>query len=71
MSQTPLIIRIGVTIEFALIVACDTGWFPGYLPIAGSQAVEATLVMGTAFVLHELAEHACEIVRRLRDWWRN
>jgi hypothetical protein len=67
---TPLIIRIGATTEFALIVAGSTGWFPHYLPIAGSPAIEATVVIGTAVVLHELVEFGCEIVWALRAWRR-
>jgi hypothetical protein len=61
MAHTPFIIRIGATIEFGLIVAGNTGWFPHYLPIAGSPAAEAIVVIGTAVVLHELVEFAREI----------
>lgn len=68
---TPLIIRIGATTEFGLIVAGNTGWFPGYLPLAGSPAAEAFVVVGTAVVLHELVEFAGEIVRTLRAWRRH
>ena len=65
---TPLIIRLGATTEFGLIVAGNTGWFPHYLPLAGSAAAEAFLVMGTAIVLHELCEIAREIALKLRAW---
>ncbi len=67
---TPLIIRLGATTEFGLIVAGNTGWFPHYLPIAGSPAAEAIVVIGTAVVLHELVEFAREIARKLRAWRR-
>jgi hypothetical protein len=67
---TPLIIRLGATVEFGLIVAGNTGWFPHVLPIAGSHAAEATVVIGTAVVLHELVEFAGEIGRKLRAWRR-
>jgi hypothetical protein len=61
-----LIIRIGATTEFGLIVAGNTGWFPDYLPIAGSPAAEAIVVIGTAVLVHELVEFAHEIARKLR-----
>jgi hypothetical protein len=66
----PLIIRIGATTEFGPIVAGNTGWFPDYLPIAGSPAAEAIVVIGTAVLLHELVEFAHEIGRKLRAWRR-
>jgi hypothetical protein len=64
------IIGIGATVEFGLIVAGNTDWFPHYLPIAGSPAAEATVVIGTAVLLHELVEFAREIARKLRAWRR-
>ena len=67
---TPLIIRIGATMEFGMTLAGSTGWFPDYLPIAGSHAVEAAVVIGAAVLLNELVELTCEIVGRLRAWWR-
>jgi hypothetical protein len=70
MADTPLIIRIGATTAFGLIVAGSTGWFPHYLPIAGSPAGEANFVIGSAVVLHELGVFAREIGRKLRTWWR-
>jgi hypothetical protein len=54
-----------------LTVAGSTGWFPDTLPIAGSHAVEAVVVIGTAVVLHELGEFAREIARDLIAWWRD
>jgi hypothetical protein len=63
---TPLTIRIGATTEFGLIVAGNTGWFADYLPIAGSPAPEAIVVIGTAVLVHELVEVAHEIARNLR-----
>ncbi len=67
---TPRIIRVGATTAFGLIVAGNTGWFPNYLPIAGSPTAEATVVFCTAVVLHELVEFAREIARELRAWRR-
>lgn len=67
---TPLIIRIGATAEFGLIVVGNTGWFPHYLPLAGSPAAEAILVIGSAVIVHELVEFAREIAGKLRSWWR-
>ncbi len=67
---TPLLIRLGATVEFGLIVADTTGRFPNALPLAGSHAVEAVMVFGTAVVLHEVVEYVGEILRKLRDWWR-
>ena len=67
---TPLIIRLGATTEFGLTVAGNTGWFPHYLPLAGSSAAEAIVVIGTAVLLHELVEFAREIGHKLRAWRR-
>ena len=67
----PIIINAGATFEYALIIAGNTGWFPHYLPIAGSAAIEVTLVMGTAFVLHEVVELGCEIADVLEAWQRS
>jgi hypothetical protein len=66
---TPLIIRLGGTTAFGLIVIGNTGWFADYLPIAGSSGAEVIVVIGTAVVLHELVEAAREIARTLRAWW--
>ena len=68
---TPIIIRFGATTEFGLIVADNTGWFPDYLPLAGSSAAEAFVVIGTAIVVHELVEFFREIIRALRAWRRH
>ena len=59
---TPPIIQAGTIAVLGLTVADSTGWFPNYLPIAGSPALEAFIVLGTAVVVHELME----IIRKLR-----
>ena len=68
--ETPILIRLGATTEFWLIVIGNTGWFPGLLPIGGSAATEAILVIGTAVALHEVVACGIEIASKLRDWWR-
>jgi hypothetical protein len=69
-NKRDIIIRVGATTEFGLTVAGSTGWFPDYLPIAGSHAVEAVVVIGTAALLHEVVEFAREIARKLCAWRR-
>lgn len=66
---TPLLIRMAATVVFGLAVADTTGWFPNALPLAGSHAVEAAIVIGTAAVLQEFGEYARELIRKLRAWW--
>jgi hypothetical protein len=53
------------------MLAGTTGWFPHYLPLAGNAAAEASIVIGTAVVLHEIVELTRESVREVRAWRRN
>jgi hypothetical protein len=62
MATTPPIIQVGTATVLGLTVADSTGWFANYLPLAGSPALEAFIILGTAVVLQELAE----IIRNLR-----
>ena len=63
---TPIIIRLGATTELGLIVANTSGWFPNALPLTGSAAAEAIVVMAGAIVLNEAVGLAREIIRTLR-----
>ena len=72
MSVAP-ILRIAGTTDLGLRVAECTGWFGHALPLTGSPEADIALILGGAYLLHELGDLTRSLRARLwaawRRWW--